>query len=115
MLHQGLMLPKVQYDTEQVYHYLRFEDQLLEPSDIPFLDKMIQGALDKQKYVFLDVNRFFIPVEEKLEKHILSIRPLFMEHVRVGRHTPSLKIAYLQDECTIIKLHLKSLRNLPNI
>ncbi|MEK3904825.1 MULTISPECIES: hypothetical protein [unclassified Paenibacillus] len=59
MLHQGLMLPKVQYDTEQVYHYLRFEDQLLEPSDIPFLDKMIQGALDKQKYVFLDVDRFF--------------------------------------------------------
>lgn len=81
------MLPKVQYDTEQLYHYLRFEDQLLEQSDIPNLDEMIQGALDKKKYVFLDVDRFFIPVEEKPEKFILSIRPLFMENVRVGMHT----------------------------
>lgn len=81
------MLPKVQYDTEQLYHYLRFEDQLIEQSDIPFLDEMIQGALDKQKYVFLDVDRFFIPVEENPVKSILSIRHLFMENVRVGRHT----------------------------
>lgn len=61
------MLPKVQYDTEQLYHYLRFEDQLIEQSDIPFLDAMIQGALDKKKYVFLDVDRFFIPMEESPE------------------------------------------------
>lgn len=84
LLHQGLMLPKVQYDTEQLYHYLRFEDQLLEQSDIPLLDEMIQSALDKKKYVFLDVDRFFIPVEENPVKYILSIRPLFMGNARVG-------------------------------
>ncbi|MEK4006760.1 hypothetical protein [Paenibacillus sp. FSL H3-0333] len=77
LLHQGLMLPKVQYDTEQLYHYLRFEDQLIEQSDIPFLDEMIQGALDKKKYVFLDVDRFFYSSGRESGK-IHFIHPTFI-------------------------------------
>ncbi|MFD2878415.1 hypothetical protein ACFTAO_24080 [Paenibacillus rhizoplanae] len=77
MLHQGLMLPKVQYDTEQLYHYLRFEDQLLEQSDIPFLDVIIQSALDKKKYVFLDVDRFLFQWK-RIRKKIHFIHPTFI-------------------------------------
>jgi len=77
LLHQGLMLPKVQYNTEPLYQYLRFEDRLLEQSDIPFLDKMIQGALDKKRYVFLDVDRFFYSSGREAGK-IHFIHPTFI-------------------------------------
>lgn len=77
MLHQGLMLPKVQYNTEELYHYLRFEDRLIEQSDIPFLDEIIQGALDNKQYVFLDVDRFFYSSGREAGK-IHFIHPTFI-------------------------------------
>ncbi|MFD1906435.1 hypothetical protein ACFSQ7_24405 [Paenibacillus rhizoplanae] len=88
LLHQGLMLPKVQYDTEQLYHYLRFEDQLLEQSDIPFPGCDYSKRFRQEENMSFSMwTAFYSSGRESGKKYILSIRHLFMENVRVGMHT----------------------------
>jgi len=60
-LRQGLFLPKVEYQTDELYSFFNMDVTIIDESLSGLVHELVKEALTNNQYVFLDVNRFFYP------------------------------------------------------
>lgn len=93
LLSQGLFLPKVVYDTKNLYSLFDINDKLLELADLNTIHELLQKALSEKKCVFLHIDRFFYPTGREAGK-IHFVHPTF-----IYGYSDQLKCYKLFEDC----------------